>query len=82
MALPAVYLVLLPRIGLAAETTAAPGEAFSFEVDPVWRLELLNGWDDIDLTQNYRAESDKCFSSGTTSGDPGLCPAARIKRWD
>ncbi len=24
-----------------------------FEVDPVWRTKLLNGWDDIDLTDSY-----------------------------
>ena len=23
-----------------------------FAVDPVWRMKLLNGWDDIDLTLN------------------------------
>jgi 3-isopropylmalate/(R)-2-methylmalate dehydratase small subunit len=28
--------------------------AFSFAVDPVRRLQLINGWDDIDLTDRFR----------------------------
>lgn len=28
----------------------------SFEIDPVWRQKLMNGWDDIDLTQSHKAE--------------------------
>ena len=24
----------------------------AFEIDPVWKTQLLNGWDDIDLTLN------------------------------
>jgi 3-isopropylmalate/(R)-2-methylmalate dehydratase small subunit len=27
-----------------------------FEIDPVWRQKLMNGWDDIDLTQSHTAE--------------------------
>jgi 3-isopropylmalate/(R)-2-methylmalate dehydratase small subunit len=27
---------------------------FSFTIDPVRRMKLINGWDDIALTQNYR----------------------------
>ena len=27
-----------------------------FEIDPVWREKLLNGWDDIDLTASRKAE--------------------------
>lgn len=28
----------------------------SFAIDPVWRLKLLNGWDDIALTASYGAQ--------------------------
>lgn len=41
-------------VDLAACEIRHPGGAIPFEIDPVWRLKLLNGWDDIDLT---RAES-------------------------
>lgn len=26
---------------------------FAFTVDPIWRVKLLNGWDDLDLTASY-----------------------------
>ncbi len=26
---------------------------FRFEIEPVWRTKLLNGWDDLDLTASY-----------------------------
>ncbi|MDP2084961.1 MAG: 3-isopropylmalate dehydratase small subunit [Gemmobacter sp.] len=29
------------------------GGTVPFEIDPVWRLKLINGWDDIDLTRAY-----------------------------
>lgn len=29
---------------------------FEFSIDPVWRNKLLNGWDDIDLTQSYQRD--------------------------
>ncbi len=31
------------------------GSTIPFEVDPVWRLKLINGWDDIDMTRAYTA---------------------------
>jgi 3-isopropylmalate/(R)-2-methylmalate dehydratase small subunit len=29
---------------------------FGFEIEPVWRTKLLNGWDDLDLTASYAAD--------------------------
>jgi 3-isopropylmalate/(R)-2-methylmalate dehydratase small subunit len=26
-----------------------------FEIEPVWKTQLLNGWDDIDMTRSYSA---------------------------
>lgn len=28
-------------------------QVFRFEIEPVWRTKLLNGWDDLDLTASY-----------------------------
>jgi 3-isopropylmalate/(R)-2-methylmalate dehydratase small subunit len=28
-------------------------KSFSFRIDPVWRLKLMNGWDDIDLSGSH-----------------------------
>lgn len=29
---------------------------FAFQIDPVWRTRLLNGWDDIDLTRRFAGD--------------------------
>ena len=29
-------------------------DVIPFDLDPVWRLKLLNGWDDIDMTASHR----------------------------
>lgn len=29
---------------------------YSFTIDPIWQLKLLNGWDDLDLTQSLTGE--------------------------
>lgn len=39
----------------ACEIRHAHG-AVPFEIDPVWRLKLINGWDDIDLTRAHGAD--------------------------
>jgi len=39
-------------IDLPAQTIVAGDTTFSFSIDPVWKQQLLNGWDDIDLTLN------------------------------
>lgn len=30
-------------------------EVIAFDLDPIWRLKLLNGWDDIDMTASHGA---------------------------
>ena len=37
-------------IDLAAQTIRFNGNTISFDINPTWKLKLLNGWDDIDLT--------------------------------
>jgi len=37
-------------VDLDAQTITASEMSIPFHVDPVWRMKLLNGWDDIDLT--------------------------------
>ena len=39
-------------IDLAAQTIRCDQAVISFAIDPVWKQQLLNGWDDIDLTLN------------------------------
>jgi 3-isopropylmalate/(R)-2-methylmalate dehydratase small subunit len=37
-------------VDLAAQTILAGNLVVPFAIDPVWKTQLLNGWDDIDLT--------------------------------
>ena len=37
-------------IDLASQTIACKGITISFDISATWKLKLLNGWDDIDLT--------------------------------
>jgi 3-isopropylmalate/(R)-2-methylmalate dehydratase small subunit len=43
-------------VDLQACTVAAQGKVFEFRIDPVWRVKLLNGWDDIDITRSYESD--------------------------
>jgi 3-isopropylmalate/(R)-2-methylmalate dehydratase small subunit len=43
-------------IDLVAKRILAGHIAIDFDIDPVWRTKLLNGWDDLDLTLSRREE--------------------------
>lgn len=43
-------------IDLEAGTIAIDAQTHPFQIDPVWRVKLMNGWDDIDLTQSHGRE--------------------------
>jgi 3-isopropylmalate/(R)-2-methylmalate dehydratase small subunit len=43
-------------VDLAAQRIVAGSLGFTFSIDPVRRLRLLNGWDDLDLTMRYAAD--------------------------
>jgi 3-isopropylmalate/(R)-2-methylmalate dehydratase small subunit len=45
-------------VDLDAQSIRVGQLQLNFTVDPVRRLQLLNGWDDIDLTLRHRAEID------------------------
>ena len=42
------------NVDLERQTISRGNRVYSFAVDPVSRNQLLNGWDDIDLTDSYR----------------------------
>ncbi|WP_137701588.1 3-isopropylmalate dehydratase small subunit [Marimonas lutisalis] len=44
------------RVDLEAGTVSVGGSAAAFELDPVWRMKLINGWDDIDMTAQHAKE--------------------------
>jgi 3-isopropylmalate/(R)-2-methylmalate dehydratase small subunit len=41
-------------VDLEKQTIVCDGRTFAFSIDPVRRTRLLNGWDDIALTESYR----------------------------
>lgn len=41
------------RVDLVAQTVTAGNRVFSFTVRADWKTRLVNGWDDIDITQSY-----------------------------
>jgi 3-isopropylmalate/(R)-2-methylmalate dehydratase small subunit len=53
----------------------ACGRTYSFTIDPVRRMRLLNGWDDIALTENYR-DKIVAFKSKDQTMRPWAIPAA------
>ncbi len=54
IALLTVTPVLPVTVDLERQTILCGDRHFDFVIDPVRRTRLLNGWDDIDLTQSYR----------------------------
>jgi 3-isopropylmalate/(R)-2-methylmalate dehydratase small subunit len=42
-------------VDLEQQTIARGNRSFSFTIDPVSRNQLLNGWDDVELTDSYAA---------------------------
>jgi 3-isopropylmalate/(R)-2-methylmalate dehydratase small subunit len=43
-------------VDLERQVIAFAGRQYAFAIDPVSRNQLLNGWDDVDLTDSRRAE--------------------------
>ena len=48
----------LVRVDLLAQTIVAGNLVAPFAIDPVWKLQLINGWDDVDLTLNEKTRID------------------------
>jgi 3-isopropylmalate/(R)-2-methylmalate dehydratase small subunit len=55
------------RVDLFAQTIAAGNRVASFTIDPVWKIQLLNGWDDIDLTLTEKANIDRFRAEDVTA---------------
>jgi 3-isopropylmalate/(R)-2-methylmalate dehydratase small subunit len=43
-------------VDLETQEIRLANHVFRFEIEPVWRTKLLNGWDDLDLTASYAAD--------------------------
>ena len=61
-------------VDLDTKTIACGNRTYEFEIDPISRNQLLNGWDDIDLTGSYRDRIAK-FSTEHRALRPWVVPA-------
>jgi len=62
-------------VDLEAQTIAVAGKRYGFSIDPVSRNQLLNGWDDVDLTESHRAEI-AAFKAKDRARRPWAAPQA------
>ena len=63
-------------VDLDSKTIACGNRTYEFEIDPVSRNQLLNGWDDVDLTGSYRDRIAK-FSTEHRALRPWVLPARK-----
>lgn len=61
-------------VDLEACTIASEAGVIPFTLDPVRRLQLLNGWDDLDLTRRHEAEI-AAFKRSYAQASPWTRPA-------
>ena len=61
-------------VDLDSKTIACGNRTYEFEIDPISRNQLLNGWDDVDLTGSYRDRIAK-FSTEHRALRPWVVPA-------
>lgn len=61
------------RVDLEGQMVRVGNLSVPFQVDPVWRTKLLNGWDDIDLTASY-AQAIEGFVAADQATRPWVAP--------
>ncbi len=64
------------RVDLERQTVSSADISFAFTVDPISRNQLLNGWDDIDLTESYRTQI-AAFKAKDRTIRPWAAPSAK-----
>ncbi|HET7912631.1 MAG TPA: 3-isopropylmalate dehydratase small subunit [Pseudolabrys sp.] len=63
-------------IDLEKQTVSGGDISFAFTIDPISRNQLLNGWDDVDLTQSYR-EQIAAFKTKDKTVRPWATPSVK-----
>ena len=63
------------EVDLEEQTIKSGNYVVPFTIDPARKLRLLNGWDDLDLTQQYAREID-AFAAKDRTLRPWAVPAA------
>jgi 3-isopropylmalate/(R)-2-methylmalate dehydratase small subunit len=62
-------------VDLENQTIVCGGRSYAFAIDPVSRNQLLNGWDDVDLTENYR-DRIAAFKEASRARRPWATPTS------
>jgi 3-isopropylmalate/(R)-2-methylmalate dehydratase small subunit len=63
-------------VDLGQQTITCGKRSYAFAIDPVSRNQLLNGWDDVDLTESYR-EKISAFTAADRKSRPWAAPASK-----
>ena len=63
------------EVDLDEQTIKSGNYVVPFTIDPARRMRLLNGWDDLDLTKQYKAQID-AFATKDKATRPWAVPAA------
>jgi len=61
------------NVDLERQTISCANRSCAFTIDPISRNQLLNGWDDVDLTDNYR-ERIVAFKAKDKTARPWVMP--------
>jgi 3-isopropylmalate/(R)-2-methylmalate dehydratase small subunit len=64
-------------IDLEQQTILCGNRTYTFRIDPIRRMRLLNGWDDLALTENYR-ERISAFKAEDKIKRPWALPRERL----
>jgi 3-isopropylmalate/(R)-2-methylmalate dehydratase small subunit len=62
-------------VDLEEQTIVVGNRTYKFTIDPVRRMRLLNGWDDIALTESYR-DRIAAFKTKDRTARPWAVPRA------
>ncbi|HDZ82886.1 MAG TPA: 3-isopropylmalate dehydratase small subunit [Roseobacter sp.] len=62
-------------VDLSTSTVRIAGQELSFDLDPVWRKKLVNGWDDIDLTSQHN-DGIQAFRAARFAAHPWALPTS------
>ena len=62
-------------VDLETQAITGDGPDLPFDIDPVWRTKLINGWDDIDLTAAHGA-AIATFAAARRAAAPWVWPPA------
>jgi 3-isopropylmalate/(R)-2-methylmalate dehydratase small subunit len=63
-------------VDLEKQTVRGGDISFAFAIDPISRNQLLNGWDDVDLTESYRKQI-AAFKAKDQTLRPWATPSAK-----